>query len=94
MNRFDCKGISYKMNSNVDGVCIVTLPYDEGFTVYVDRKKVDTRQELQLFLSFYIDQGEHDIEIKYMPRGLVLGAILSICGLFFLMMTYMYRRRK
>ena len=36
-------------------------------------------QEMYL-LGFDIDQGKHDIELKYFPKGMKLGGLVTIAG--------------
>lgn len=65
--------INLKEKSNI----LITLPYDTGFTVLVDGKNTKINKSLDIFLSFEIDKGEHDIEIIYNPKGLNLGLTIS-----------------
>ncbi len=59
-----------------------SIPYDESWQVYVDGVRVskEEMQECKIgngFIGFYINEGEHDIELKYEARGLNLGFIVS-----------------
>lgn len=76
--------INYTMDVNNKGVCTVSLPYDDGFTVLVDGKKVEKKKVMDFMLGFDIDTGTHDIVITYMPKGFILGSILSAAGILLL----------
>ena len=76
--------INYTMDVSKKGVCTVSLPYDEGFTVLVDGKKVEKKKVMDFMLGFDIDTGTHDIVITYIPKGFMLGAILSAVGILLL----------
>ncbi len=58
---------------------MTTIPYDEGWRVYVDGKQVDTYSVYgDSLMAFDIENaGEHDIEFKYMPKIYVLTGIIS-----------------
>lgn len=48
---------------------LTTIPYDEGWSVYVDGEKVETYKTLDALIGFDIaDAGEHTLELKYMPK--------------------------
>ena len=58
-----------------------TIPYDEGWNVYVDGQKVEIYQTLDALVAFNItDVGEHTLEMKYCPTSFRLGLVLSIFG--------------
>lgn len=61
-----------------DQVLLTTIPYDKGWTAYVDGKKVPTKPFKDAFVSVPISAGEHTIEFVYLPEGFVLGVILFI----------------
>ena len=67
---------------------MISLPYDEGFSIYVDGEKVETKTVFDCFLGFDIDKGLHTINIVYMPIGLVLGAVMSLFGIISLLLFY------
>lgn len=78
---YEADEINYDINVHKEGTCIVTLPYDKGFTAYVDGEKVETKKVMDLFLGFDITTGEHTIKLKYVPEGFVLGALLTLLGI-------------
>ena len=45
-------------------------------------------------MSFDVKPGNHIIEMKYIPRGLVIGSILSIIGIVILITIYIIERRR
>lgn len=81
MIAYDDSHISYSIKANVDGTCLITLPYDKGFTLYVDDKIVDKKEVLNFFLGFDIKKGDHIIKLVYKPLGFNLGEVSSILGI-------------
>ena len=63
-----------------DGVMFTSIPYDEGWRVYVDGKRVEINKTCNALLSFDITEGEHYIEMKYCSNAMIYGAILSASG--------------
>jgi len=65
-----------------DSVMFTTIPYDAGWEVKVDGKKVDTIPVLDdTLLAFEITPGEHKIEMTYKASCLTNGLIISIAGI-------------
>ncbi|MGN1421410.1 MAG: YfhO family protein, partial [Eubacterium sp.] len=64
----NCKENSYIYSS---------IPYDEGWTVYIDGKKADTFEIGDAMLGVVASAGNHEITYKYSPRGLNYGAAIS-----------------
>ena len=70
-----------------------TIPYDEGWNVYVDGEKVEVFRTADTLLGFRIeDAGEHTLEMRYMPSSVRFGLILSILStIFFLFLVIAYK---
>ncbi len=69
-----------------------SIPYDEGWNIYVDGEKVDIYESVGALISFHVEgAGEHEIELRYMPRAISLGLSISIvCGLIYLLVLILY----
>lgn len=62
-------------------VVTLTIPYDKGWSVYVDGVKTGAKRAAGLLMSFDAAPGEHSIEMKYLPEGSIAGRIISILAL-------------
>ena len=61
-----------------------TLAFDKGWKIYVDGNEVETFQTLDALVAFRIEgQGEHTLELRYLPDVYVTGAFLSCGGIIF-----------
>lgn len=61
---------------------MTTIPFDEGWQVYLDGKKVDTYKTLDALLAFDISSaGDHTLELKYCPTIYKVGGAVSIMGI-------------
>ena len=58
-----------------------TIPYDEGWQVYVDGEKAETVQVLGTLLAIPSTEGFHELEFVYRPDCAVYGGILSVLGI-------------
>ncbi|WP_196048859.1 YfhO family protein [Clostridium saudiense] len=76
-----------KISVTEDKTLIYTsIPYDEGWTVKIDGKKVEYVKILDGLIGVDVDteefsQGEHVIELKYKVPGLMEGIIISFLAL-------------
>ena len=85
--------IEYDMTANKTGTCIVTLPYDDGFTVHVDGEVVEKEKVMNFLLGFKLDKGNHTITIDYIPVGFREGLALSILGILLLVGLVIIEKR-
>ncbi|MBQ8229050.1 MAG: YfhO family protein [Clostridia bacterium] len=81
---FTDTSISGSVSADEKCVFYTSISYDKGWSVMVDGKKVETFDLAdETFLAFEIDAGEHEIEMKYTPRGLTAGISISFAAWFF-----------
>lgn len=72
------------MNASEDGVIFTSINYDTGWSVYIDGEKVNKDDIVAIgdaLLGVRVTKGTHTVTFKYMPEGLLLGAILSVLAL-------------
>ena len=78
-----------------DGYFNTSIPYDKGFTILVDDKKVPYELIDKAFIGFEIIKGYHHIEINYEAPYLNIGKILSLFGfMLFLSVIYIDKRKR
>lgn len=59
------------------GRLVLSIPSESGWTMKVDGKSVDYEDFSDTFISVYLDEGEHEIELYYETPGLKAGAAIS-----------------
>lgn len=72
-----------------DGILYTSIPYDKGWSIYVDGNKVTDDDILKIgnaMLGINIERGSHVVEFKYEAPGLKLGFLVSFVTLFILLM--------
>ncbi len=69
-----------------------SIPYDEGWNIYVDGEKVELYEANKSLIAFYVEgAGEHTVEMKYMPSVVALGITVSIvCLVIFIVLLILY----
>jgi len=73
--------VAAKINSSKDGMLFLSIPYNEGFEIYVNGVKKEIHQANIGFMAVEIEKGESDILIKYQTKYLKVGRVLSIIGI-------------
>ncbi len=59
------------------GAMYTSIPYDKGWTLWVDGVKTETRTVFDTFLAADLTAGAHSIRLSYQPQGLRTGACLT-----------------
>lgn len=86
--------ISGDINVTKDGYFVLTIPYDKGFNISVDGRKVPYEKVNESFIGFPIKQGYHKINIRYKAPMKSEGVALSAVGaiMFFVIIVYDKKR--
>ena len=72
------------MTIDYPGLLFTSIPYDKGWTAYVDGKKYEIDTVGNAFIALKLAAGELVIEFMYFPPGLKLGLILTFaCWILF-----------
>lgn len=80
------------INASADGTFMFSIPYDAGWSVYIDGQKCDTYSVFEALLATNITAGEHTVELKYTPVNYILGCILSVLCIIILVAIALVKR--
>lgn len=96
IDRDKTKGDVIEGNIDVkdDGYFKLSVPYDEGFEIYVDGVKTDYEVVNKSFIGFKINEGSHDIRIVYTSPLFKEGLVISCVGLVLFLGTVVYYRKR
>ncbi len=75
------KILSGEINVKEDGYFIFTIPFDKGFEILIDNKKVPYELVNEAFIGFKIKKGYHKVDLKYHAPLLKVGKIISFSTL-------------
>lgn len=80
--------------STNDGFALISIPYDEGWKISVDGQEVDYYNVNGGFIGFKTIQGNHDLDMYFIPKGLKPGMVLSFAGvIMFIVLTVMEKKK-
>ena len=72
---------------------LTTLPYDEGWKIYVDGEEIEYSKALDALIAFNIDgAGEHNVEFKYAPTSFTLGLTVSVLSLILFILIMIFEK--
>lgn len=77
IHEFSDTRISGTITAGEDGIMFTSIPYDSGWTVTVDGKKVEPESINGSLMYIHLTQGTHTVEMTYMPTGFIPGFILT-----------------
>lgn len=77
VRRQDSNGLSGSINVKENGYFITSLPYQKGFRVLLDGKRIDYEKVNTAFVGFPITKGKHTVDISYQMPGKKEGIIVS-----------------
>ncbi len=86
----------YKGRVNIDqgsGV-VFSVPYDESWRVYSDGERIDIYRACGNLLGAGLNEGEHDLEFKYVSEGQTAGNAVSLLSLIFITLYSLLCHRK
>ena len=72
---------------------VFTIPFSEGWLVELDGKQVSTREVWGTFLGIDVVSGKHEIVLRYVPYGLIIGTGVSVLCLIILIGLYLRTKK-
>ena len=94
LTEFNDTSFKGTVNATESSALYLSVPYEKGWTVYVDGKKSRLYPIFDAMCGVNVDPGEHEIEMRYSPRGFVPGMCISISCLAILIGLYLLERKK
>ncbi len=76
--------LSGTINLSAGQRVMTSIPYDKGWTVWVDGKKVKIEKYADTFLTFACPAGEHEIRMAYVSPGFTPGCVAAAISLLLL----------
>ncbi len=69
-------------DTDSDKTLFTTIPYEKGWTVYVDGAEVTPEVVVcDALMAIPLTAGKHTVELKFFPAGLKAGLICMLCGI-------------
>lgn len=64
-----------------DETVITTIPYENGWTLYIDGQETEIKPYQGAFIAFKCPEGAHTAELRFIAPGLKTGAVISGVGI-------------
>ena len=77
------------INAEGESVLLLTMPYDPGWTAYLDEEPVDIEQVDDALMAIRVPKGDHRIFFAFLPVGFNEGLMVTLGALllFVILMT-------
>ena len=85
---------SCRTDRDDEGWLYFRVPYGEGWTAYIDGKKVDLKKANLGFMAIDVPSGNHSVLIEYETPHLREGALISCAGVVLALAVFCWHRRK
>lgn len=69
------------IHADWEGRLIFSIPFESGWSVYVDGEKVQAEAFQDALISVHLTEGEHHIRLQYETPGIRVGALFSAIGI-------------
>lgn len=60
---------------------LTTIPYEPGWNVKIDGESVEYLKAADSLIAIEVPEGTHEISMRYFPKSLTVGIIISAAGL-------------
>lgn len=80
--------------SDKDGFMVMSIPYDEGWTLYVDGQEIEYYNVSGGFIGFKIEEGKHQMQMTFIPKGFKIGIIMSGIAILSFICIFIYFNKK
>lgn len=97
MDSNQTKGDTIKGTINItrdNSYFTISIPYDKGFTIKVDKKNTPYQKTGTNFIAFPIKKGQHTIEITYEAPYKKLSIFTSLIGIILFIINYLKEKKK
>ena len=85
--------IKGSIETDSDGIMVMSIPYNNGWHVKIDGRKAETQAVDDCLLSFELPAGFHEIELSFLPDKFLLGAATTLVSILILAVLFFFRKR-
>ncbi len=85
--------VSGSIDVKEEGTLLLTIPYDEGWTITVDGEETEQYAVGQALTGVHLTEGSHEIRMKYTPAGLWPGTVLSLLSVMLYLLSGILEKR-
>ena len=76
-----------------DGILFTSIAWEPGWKVYVDGKRTEPVELVDALIGISVSEGTHTIEMRFFPKGMAAGIVLSLLGIATLVVIWFYEKK-
>ncbi|MDD3931993.1 MAG: YfhO family protein [Eubacteriales bacterium] len=92
VDRFENTFVSGRLDASESGVLLLTTPYDEGWSIYIDDEEQSFTSLDDGLIILPVEAGSHLVEMRYSPPWFVTGLLISLGSLAMLIVCVLVSR--
>lgn len=81
VTKYEDQKIEGNITAVKDGILMISVPYDEGWTIYANGEKMDTYPLIGGLMGIDLPEGEYQIKMVYHCPGLLTGFVTTLLGI-------------
>ena len=93
LTKFSDTNITGNVDVAQDGILYLSIPYEEGWHVYIDGQKSEVISVFDAMCGVKLNSGSHEIVLKYSPKGFVPGVLIGIGCIVILILLWLWERK-
>ncbi len=86
--------LSGKIDLQERACVFLSVALDKGLTLKVNGKKAELFEVYDGFSAFYLEKGENEIKITFMPQGFGGGVMLCLTGVALCAVAFVYQKKR
>ena len=87
--------VSGTVETEKDQLLVLSIPYQNGWSAYVDGEKVPIRKVNIMYMGLNLKAGTHTVELRYEMPGIRISIVISVISLgIFAAALFIRRKRK
>lgn len=94
INDFNHNSLSGTITLDDDQVLFTSIPYDKGWHIYEDGKRIKAMKVADVFLGADLGKGTHELTFIFIPEGLYLGLVISIISWIIFVLVTVFNQKK
>ena len=92
--KIDSNKITGNIFLNKEKLLVLSIPYQKGWTAYVDGQKADIQKVNLMYMGIFLEPGEHEITLQFKRPGITASLCLSASGIVIFIIALIIRRRR
>lgn len=93
MKKYNDISLAGKIKTDKMGTLFFSIPYDEGWSAKIDGKETKITKSGG-FIGLDNDKGEHNVTLSYLPKGFLIGCIISLTSLVISILLIVFRKNQ